>query len=40
LTLLVVVMQRGSRLVRAEGAVLLAAYTFYLLYNFTLKGGL
>ena len=40
LTLLVVVMQRGSRLVRAEGAALLAAYTFYLLYNFTLKGGL
>jgi cation:H+ antiporter len=39
LTLLVVVMQRGSRLVRAEGAMLLAAYTFYLLYNFTLKGG-
>jgi cation:H+ antiporter len=40
LTLLVVVMQRGPRLVRAEGAALLAAYTFYLLYNFTLKGGL
>ena len=39
LTLLVVVMQRGSRLVRAEGALLLAAYAFYLLYNFTLKGG-
>ena len=39
LTLLVVVMQRGSRLVRAEGAVLLVAYVFYLLYNFTLKGG-
>jgi cation:H+ antiporter len=38
LTLLVVVMQRGSRLVRAEGAVLLAAYAFYLLYNFVLKG--
>jgi len=36
----VVVMQRGSRLVRAEGAALLAAYTFYLLYNFTLKGRL
>jgi cation:H+ antiporter len=40
LTSLVVVMQRGSRLVRAEGAALLAVYAFYLLYNFTLKGGL
>jgi cation:H+ antiporter len=40
LTLVVVVMQRGSRLVRAEGAALLAAYTFYLLYNFALKGEL
>ena len=39
LTLLVVVMQRGSRLVRVEGAMLLAAYTFYLLYNFVVKGG-
>jgi len=39
LTLLVVVMQRGSRLVRAEGAMLLAVYAFYLLYNFALKGG-
>ena len=40
LTLLLIVMQRGSRLVRVEGAMLLAAYLFYLLYNFVLKGGL